>query len=135
MAAGKCHTLAVTESQRLFAFGSNSEGQLGLGETEESEAEFFDSPQEVAPFTDSQIVKLAAGSMHSMALTQDGQARWFAFDFGGIFHKDPVVRNGYLHRLDSLARVLAVKHASQIQCAFNSQSSPRLICLAQCGTK
>ena len=69
VAAGKCHTIAVTESHRVFAFGSNSEGQLGLGE---EGGEHFDSPMEVAGFHED-VVRLAAGSMHSMALTRSGR--------------------------------------------------------------
>ena len=31
VACGKAHTIIATESGRLFAFGSNNEGQLGIG--------------------------------------------------------------------------------------------------------
>ena len=31
VACGKAHTIIATESGRLFAFGSNTEGQLGIG--------------------------------------------------------------------------------------------------------
>ena len=31
LACGKTHTIIATESGRLFAFGSNNEGQLGIG--------------------------------------------------------------------------------------------------------
>ena len=79
VASGKSHTLALTESQRIYAFGSNSEGQLGVG-VDAVGGEFSESPLEVTLHgdkieaeEDEDIVALAAGSMHSLALTKSGR--------------------------------------------------------------
>ena len=39
VACGKSHTIIATESGRLYAFGSNTEGQLGIGLKDEDSCE------------------------------------------------------------------------------------------------
>ncbi|XP_029141530.1 X-linked retinitis pigmentosa GTPase regulator [Protobothrops mucrosquamatus] len=68
-ACGRNHTLIYTEKGNLYATGGNSEGQLGLGDTEERSAFHL-----VSYFTSQPKIKqLAAGSYTSAALTEDGQ--------------------------------------------------------------
>uniref|UniRef100_A0A670YUJ9 X-linked retinitis pigmentosa GTPase regulator n=1 Tax=Pseudonaja textilis TaxID=8673 RepID=A0A670YUJ9_PSETE len=68
-ACGRNHTLIYTEKGNLYATGGNSEGQLGLGGTEERSAFHL-----VNYFTSQHKIKqLAAGSYTSAALTEDGQ--------------------------------------------------------------
>uniref|UniRef100_A0A8C6VEX9 X-linked retinitis pigmentosa GTPase regulator n=1 Tax=Naja naja TaxID=35670 RepID=A0A8C6VEX9_NAJNA len=68
-ACGRNHTLIYTENGNLYATGGNSEGQLGLGGTEERSAFHL-----VNYFTSQHKIKqLAAGSYTSAALTEDGQ--------------------------------------------------------------
>ncbi|XP_039198082.1 X-linked retinitis pigmentosa GTPase regulator isoform X2 [Crotalus tigris] len=68
-ACGRNHTLIYTEKGNLYATGGNSEGQLGLGDTEERSAFHL-----VSYFTSQHKIKqLAAGSYTSAALTEDGQ--------------------------------------------------------------
>ena len=66
VACGKAHTLVYTRSGKLFAFGSNAEGQLGVGRT----PEYSDVPMELSTreVIREEVDKLAAGSVHSMAL-------------------------------------------------------------------
>lgn len=66
MACGKAHTVVYTRSGKLFAFGSNAEGQLGVGRT----PEYSDIPMELSTkeVVREEVVKLAAGSVHSIAL-------------------------------------------------------------------
>ncbi|XP_078088699.1 X-linked retinitis pigmentosa GTPase regulator-like isoform X2 [Mustelus asterias] len=72
-ACGRNHTLVCTEQGNLYASGDNSEGQLGLGDTEEKT-----TFQRVEFFTHKQKIKhLAAGSNISAALTDDGQLYTF----------------------------------------------------------
>ncbi|XP_070606662.1 X-linked retinitis pigmentosa GTPase regulator isoform X3 [Erythrolamprus reginae] len=68
-ACGRNHTLICTEKGNLYATGGNSEGQLGLGGTEERSGFHL-----VSYFTSQHKIKqLAAGSYTSAALTEDGQ--------------------------------------------------------------
>ena len=66
MACGKAHTVVYTRSGKLLAFGSNAEGQLGVGRT----PEYSDVPMQLSTkeVIREEVVKLAAGSVHSMAL-------------------------------------------------------------------
>ncbi|XP_074070293.1 X-linked retinitis pigmentosa GTPase regulator isoform X7 [Macrotis lagotis] len=67
-ACGRNHTLVYTEEGNIYAAGGNSEGQLGLGDTEERTTfhlvSFFSSQYK--------IKQLSAGSNTSAALTEDG---------------------------------------------------------------
>ncbi|NXF24531.1 RPGR regulator, partial [Rhodinocichla rosea] len=66
---GRNHTLVYTEKGSVYAAGGNSEGQLGLGDTEERTTfhliSFFTSQHK--------IKQLSAGSYTSAAVTEDGQ--------------------------------------------------------------
>ncbi|NXH35546.1 RPGR regulator, partial [Myiagra hebetior] len=66
---GRNHTLVYTEKGNVYAAGGNSEGQLGLGDTEERTTfhliSFFTSQHK--------IKQLSAGSYTSAAVTEDGQ--------------------------------------------------------------
>ncbi|KAG7215669.1 hypothetical protein INR49_022024 [Caranx melampygus] len=69
VACGRNHTLLCTAKGRVYATGGNSEGQLGLGDSEERTSfqrlEFFESH--------GPIKMLAAGSNTSAALTESGR--------------------------------------------------------------
>ncbi|XP_077673293.1 X-linked retinitis pigmentosa GTPase regulator-like isoform X1 [Eretmochelys imbricata] len=68
-ACGRNHTLVYTERGHVYAAGGNSEGQLGLGDTEERNTFHL-----ISFFTNQYKIKqLAAGSYTSAALTEDGQ--------------------------------------------------------------
>jgi regulator of chromosome condensation len=65
---GAYHTLLVHETHRVFAFGLNNHGQLGLGDCEE-----YDKPELVEGLEkDVPIKKVAAGEHHSMILNKNG---------------------------------------------------------------
>ncbi|NXG26162.1 RPGR regulator, partial [Grallaria varia] len=66
---GRNHTLVYTEKGNVYAAGGNSEGQLGLGDTEERTIFHL-----INFFTNRHKIKqLAAGSYTSAAVTEDGQ--------------------------------------------------------------
>uniref|UniRef100_A0A8C5M1L0 X-linked retinitis pigmentosa GTPase regulator n=1 Tax=Leptobrachium leishanense TaxID=445787 RepID=A0A8C5M1L0_9ANUR len=68
-ACGRNHTLVSTVQGKIFSSGSNSEGQLGLGDLKERK-----SFHEISFFnTHYQIKQLSAGSNTSAALTEDGK--------------------------------------------------------------
>lgn len=65
IAAGKEHGLAVASNGSVYAWGNNSQGQLGDGTTTERT-----SPVQVSGLTD--VIAVAAGDYHSLALKSDG---------------------------------------------------------------
>ncbi|NXB50984.1 RPGR regulator, partial [Leucopsar rothschildi] len=65
---GRNHTLVYTEKGNVYAAGGNSEGQLGLGDTEERTTFHL-----ISFFTNQHKIKqLSAGSYTSAAVTEDG---------------------------------------------------------------
>lgn len=74
VACGSYHTLALAQDGTVYAMGLNNYGQLGLGDNEDRPT--ADAiPADV--WHDRQIVWLAAGEHHSLALASDGSV--FAF--------------------------------------------------------
>ncbi|MCL1898834.1 MAG: hypothetical protein FWG16_08480, partial [Micrococcales bacterium] len=68
IAAGTGHTLALTDNGRIMAWGQNTSGQLGLGDTTNRS-----TPQLVAPFSGTdKVVQIFASALVSMALTETG---------------------------------------------------------------
>lgn len=67
IAAGGTHALALTNDGRIFAWGSNGSGQLGLGTTTAT----YTSPVEVTAVTG--VVAIGAGANHSLAVLGDGR--------------------------------------------------------------
>jgi alpha-tubulin suppressor-like RCC1 family protein len=71
VAAGAGHTLALTTDGQLYAWGANSEGQLGLKSfTRQLQPTLVPLPAEAAGTRWAQV---AAGTSHTLALTADGR--------------------------------------------------------------
>uniref|UniRef100_A0A4W5PCB8 Uncharacterized protein n=1 Tax=Hucho hucho TaxID=62062 RepID=A0A4W5PCB8_9TELE len=69
VAAGGTHTLALTlPDGKVFTWGQNSSGQLGLGKGEPSTL----SPQPVKSLSGIPLAQITAGGDHSFALTLSG---------------------------------------------------------------
>lgn len=89
VAAGGFHYFARSKTdKKLYAWGLNNFGQLGLGlveegdEIDEKEEEIIFAPQPVPkqvklPFDASHIKQIAAGQHHSVILTKDGRVLVF----------------------------------------------------------
>ncbi|KAJ9591767.1 hypothetical protein L9F63_001703, partial [Diploptera punctata] len=67
IACGRAHTLVSTNSGKLFSWGSNSDGQLGVGDIADRAA-----PTRVMGIQDD-VIQLSAGCVSSAALTGTGQ--------------------------------------------------------------
>eukprot|EP01125_Pyxidicula_operculata_P004047 TRINITY_DN1574_c0_g1_i3.p1 TRINITY_DN1574_c0_g1~~TRINITY_DN1574_c0_g1_i3.p1 ORF type:complete len:2540 (-),score=589.38 TRINITY_DN1574_c0_g1_i3:112-7731(-) len=87
ISCGTNHTLIVTSDGALYAFGSNSYGQLGLGPSKED----FAVPQCVEFLSDKKVVKVATKGYFSLAITDEGQLYSFGENsYGqlGLGHKE-----------------------------------------------
>ncbi len=77
ISAGQYHSLALADDGTLYAWGSNTSGQLGVGDT----ASRF-SPQAV-PVGGATVLSAAAGELHSLALLGDHTALAWGSDASG----------------------------------------------------
>ena len=66
--AGFSHTVCVTADGAAFAFGSNSFGQLGLGDTKGGDVPTLLGEE----LENKSVVQVAAGGGHSVFVTADG---------------------------------------------------------------
>ncbi|VDM24145.1 unnamed protein product [Toxocara canis] len=67
IAVGRAHNMAVSDDGRLFAWGSNSSGQLALPAT----VTFTDVPKRVVSLTET--VQVACGSEHTVVIVESGR--------------------------------------------------------------
>jgi alpha-tubulin suppressor-like RCC1 family protein/methionine-rich copper-binding protein CopC len=75
---GNGASYAITESGALYAWGQNSNGQLGLGDTGHRLA-----PVKVEALADERVVAVSSGTSHSLALTADGDVYAFGSNTRG----------------------------------------------------
>lgn len=76
LACGDSYTAAITEKGELFTWGKNQYGNLGF------EARLQFTPQRVQALSGHNIVQVACGSDHTLALSSNGQV----FTFGSNSH-------------------------------------------------
>ncbi|EDV27643.1 uncharacterized protein TRIADDRAFT_21647, partial [Trichoplax adhaerens] len=63
VSCGSFHSAAITENGKLYAWGLETDGRLGLGDCKQRS-----SPTEVEGFRDKKIGRIACGSKHTAAL-------------------------------------------------------------------
>jgi alpha-tubulin suppressor-like RCC1 family protein len=76
--AGEAHSLALTSTGQVLAWGFNAVGQLGNASTTDS-----DTPVPVALPPGTKAAGVAAGGLHSLALTSTGQVLAWGFNLQG----------------------------------------------------
>lgn len=89
--AGCYHTLILTNMGKVYAWGSNENGQLG----------FYTNNKKCTPcliepkfFNHEKIIQISTGSFHSMALTQQGNVySWGIGHYGQLGHGDKKYQN------------------------------------------
>ncbi|CAM9161207.1 unnamed protein product [Ectocarpus sp. 12 AP-2014] len=117
MAAGLEHSLALTESGDLYAFGDNLSGQLGLGHNFTAKEQ---TPQKVPPLGRAKITQLACGQDHTAVLTSSGELFMFgnnrdgALGLAGHANEGPPI----VASAPQLVTGLKGKHVVQIGCGL-----------------
>lgn len=69
VSCGQDHSLALSEAGQVFSWGSNREGQLGNDSQEVS----ILKPKVIKKLATMQVVQVASGALHSLALTINGE--------------------------------------------------------------
>ncbi|XP_042315284.1 probable E3 ubiquitin-protein ligase HERC4 isoform X4 [Sceloporus undulatus] len=69
VSCGEAHTLALNDKGQVYAWGFAAEGQLGLPGTEE----YIRVPRNIKSLSDVQIVQVACGYYHSLALSKGSE--------------------------------------------------------------
>jgi hypothetical protein len=84
IACGNEHTIILTEN-KLYACGSNSKGQLGLGHNRDQS-----SPQEIISFKNEKVKQIECGGFHTFVLTERYLYGFGENDYGqlGIGNKE-----------------------------------------------
>jgi hypothetical protein len=82
VAAGFAHSLALTSTGQLYAFGSNELGQLGSAGNSGTTNPTPPTPV-VLPGASGPVIQIAAGAFHSLALTATGQLYAFGQNSSG----------------------------------------------------
>jgi alpha-tubulin suppressor-like RCC1 family protein len=86
IAAGKYHTLALKSNGKLYAWGRNNQGQLGVGGTTD-----LNSPVQVG--TDTDWTAIAGGESHTLALKSNGELYAWGYNaFGQLGTGDTMRR-------------------------------------------
>ena len=80
--AGGSHTLALSDTGELYTWGCGHSGRLGIGSMSNSNLPLF-----IAALEGQRVVSIAAGSAHSIALTDEGVIyTWGKGDLGRLGH-------------------------------------------------
>lgn len=90
IACGMKHAFALTNNGELYSWGSNSEGQLGLG----TDTKYEIKPKFISAFIGIPIAFIACGGYHSIAISKSGAVfGWGKNTFGQLGLNDTQDRN------------------------------------------
>lgn len=105
--------MAINEWGQLFVWGSNTSGQCGL---ENNSSAIYQEPKIVKSLATKQIVQIACGQFHSLALTNSGELYSFGSNLHGQlglgFESEKVVK-------PTLVKSLAGVPIALLQCGGN----------------
>ena len=78
--AGKAHSFAIDENDRVYAWGQNNQGQLGIGTKEPTHI-----PTRIKELDDAKIISISGGEHHTVAVGANGKVySWGRNDEGQL---------------------------------------------------
>eukprot|EP00897_Mesotaenium_endlicherianum_P005438 jgi/Mesen1/4922/ME000246S04145 len=90
VAAGHHHSACITDDGRLYMWGANSAGQLGVSAGRGSQSPW--QPARVAELAGERVAQVALGAQHTVALTEEGDVlTWGAGGSGRLGHGRPTL--------------------------------------------
>ena len=93
VAIGQSHTIALTDTGTVYAWGFQNSGKLGFGIREREGVKkpfsrFFPTPIIIERLKRVVVRQIACGPNHSLALSEDGVYSWGSGDGGRLGHGD-----------------------------------------------
>ena len=116
VAAGNWHSLAVKSDGTVWAWGTNSVGELGDGTTTSC-----DTPVQVSGL--SGVVAVAGGSYHNLALKSDGTVWAWGWNVAGELGDGTTAQRDTPVQVSSLSGVLAVAAGNTLSLAVRSDGT------------
>lgn len=117
IAAGPAHAMALRSDGVVFVWGANGFGRLGLGRDGGAEP----TPVQVAGL--SNIVAIAAGGAHSLALRADGAVFAWGDNFVGQLGLSDAEQRDAPSRITTLSNVVAIAAGGQHSLAVRDDGS------------
>jgi alpha-tubulin suppressor-like RCC1 family protein len=110
-AAGQHHNLLVTKRGRIFGWGRNEDGQLGLGHEQDVE-----TPTPIKEFPDGQIpAQVCCGAHFSVVVTEDGLVYTMGFnDKGQLGYGKPGENHSTAKKVEEIPEPVA-----QVTCGWS----------------
>ena len=112
------HMLACTETGTVYSWGDGNKGKLGNGTQNSVE---WPTPIDQQHFLGQRVVKVVAGGLHSLALTENGLVfSWGCGSDGRLGHKE-AIGHRYLYKetvprlVESLA---SMGQVTDIDCSY-----------------
>ena len=117
LTAGSQHSLILTQRGKLYSWGRNLEGQLGLGNRTSLKV-----PTVVSALAEETVVEVAAGADFTLAVTQAGTVFGWGSNAGGQLGRPPLEPgadqqdNSRLVVMKTTKRIIRLQHGLQNSC-------------------
>lgn len=108
LATGHLHVFAITTDKKLYAWGNNREGQLGLNTLKP----MYHIPTLVEAFKEIPLKQAAGGENHSLVLTEEGEVFSFGSAECGKLGLGPVKPKTLYHSPIHISTISDIKHIS-----------------------
>jgi alpha-tubulin suppressor-like RCC1 family protein len=123
IAAGRDHSLALGDDGVVYGWGGNGSGQLAQPDPPVPASALFPTPVIVgnlptSSISDKTIIAIAAGSLHNLALADDGTLHAWGFNGGGRLGDGTTTNSADPVQVDQ-SGVLAGKTITSIACGGN----------------
>ena len=137
IAAGRKHSLVLTDKGAVLSFGNGDDGQLGHGD-EPLDKRFQYKPRVIEALRGVRVLAVAAGGTHSLVLTDGGTVLSFGYGcYGELGHGDgPLDKPLYAPRvIEALCdvRVVAIAAGGGHSMALTEEGAVRAFGHAACG--
>lgn len=116
ISAGGRHYLALSSSGQIWAWGGNNFGQLGVGSSQNQ----IDTPQKVNGLSD--IVSVAAGYSHSLAVDFNGQVYAWGSNSCGQLGNDTTKNSNTPKTVLTIKKAVQVSAGNETSMAFTSDN-------------